>query len=169
MKAENWAFMIFYFNYRIVSNRKLFKAISPHNIMVKNIEAKQEGYSVEQIKSAFANNVRSSIKRGVHRPEYERAEIGIRNFKRKIMGFCGRSAVKSKGELVAILEGMQVVHSNEEAEKLITGLKRIGEIDYGVTGFHYLTFEQIKDERGNEVYIIEKRAAPPRSSYDDHL
>ncbi len=82
-------------------------------------------------------------------------QSGIKNFKRKVLGLCGGSTIKSIDELAIILSEMDIVSDKKDADKFIQKLykKESGSIDWNYNNF--LAFTPVKNEEGEKKCRIE--------------
>ncbi len=88
------------------------------------------------------------------RTDSEWQEIGARNLKRRLLGFCGRESAKSIDEFARIFMDLKIVESYSEGIKLAESLDG--------KSFHYgydsrIHFSRIKDEK-NFIKIEKKHA-----------
>lgn len=100
----------------------------------------------------FAEGAESSSPTEEYRTQSEWATRGLKNFKRRVLGLCGRESVKSLDELVGILTEMKVIDSAEKGNNLIEGLYG-KEANYG-NGI--LEFTKVQNKEGNEACRINR-------------
>ncbi|MEK6850839.1 MAG: hypothetical protein AABX85_04660 [Nanoarchaeota archaeon] len=80
---------------------------------------------------------------------------GAQNFKRKALGLCGRSTVKSLDEIAELLVETKIAKNLEEARgivpKIVEASKlREGAIHYNGIGF--MLFEEVKSDNSPQVH-----------------
>lgn len=96
------------------------------------------------------------------RLEQQIAHDGVKHFKRRALGLCGRSTTKTPDEMTRLLYETGVASSLEEAREILPFFGRksacyeVNVPDIMVT-FRYLLFNQIKDYSGNVSYKINFR------------
>jgi len=83
---------------------------------------------------------------------------GARVFKRKALGFCGKSSIKTLDEMAELLCKTNIVSSVQEGRKLVPSLKG-NRVPYVYTGMaldeRYIVFTEVKDSKGNEAIKVE--------------
>ena len=84
------------------------------------------------------------------------SQMGIKAFKRRVLGFCGTNTVKSLDELANIFVEMKATSNKNEALKLLpllTGRNLDYRTDILNTPY-YLNFERVSNNQGQEGYRI---------------
>ena len=100
-------------------------------------------------KTRFAEGANSSSSREEYKTPSEWTKIGLKNFKRRVLGLCGRESVKSLDELAGILTEMKVIDSPKDGPEFIEGL-------YGKKAEYAngtLEFTEVQNKKGSACKI----------------
>jgi|SRR3989344_5239439 len=103
-------------------------------------------------KARFAEGAKSTSLSKIYKTQREWEVRGLTNFKRRVLGFCGRQSVKSIDELARILTELKVIDSAEEGRQFIEGLYGT-DADYG-NGT--LKFTRVQNNNGQEACRINR-------------
>ncbi len=107
--------------------------------------------SAEQFQK-FAEGARSASKRTEFQTPEEWGILGLRQFKRRTLGFCGAESTKTLEVLAGVLSELHVTSSEDEGKEFIRGLygreARLG------SPWNYLTFERAINPPGVEACRI---------------
>ena len=81
---------------------------------------------------------------------------GAKRFKRKALGLCRRSVVRSLDEIAQLLHKTRMVSSVEEGRKITPDIFNVNEvIRYGsYLNSSFLTFDKVQNAKGKEAYKI---------------
>lgn len=110
---------------------------------------------------AFMGASRKAMKDGVYMSEEERADweermikSGVQNFKRRILGLCGREAYKTLDELARTLYDVGAVPGIEEGRELVPQLAKIRWIEYGARDGGKLIIREAKTLTRKSIYLV---------------
>ena len=87
--------------------------------------------------------------------EYAKTMDGVKRFKRRLLGFCGKESVKSLDKIAQALVDIGVSSTTTEAETIAQ--KLVGtHLTYGDKdlGNYCLTIDPVKDSSGNQLYKV---------------
>ncbi len=84
------------------------------------------------------------------------SENGARRFKRRALGLCGRSALKSLDEIAGLLVKTGIASSLSEGREIVPNIVRAGHMPFGVSigSTKTLSFDEIKNKEGDVKYRI---------------
>jgi hypothetical protein len=87
--------------------------------------------------------------------EYAKTMDGVKRFKRRLLGFCGKESVKSLDKIAQALVDIGVSSTTTEAETIAQKLVGIP-LTYSNKdlGNHCLTMVPVKDSSGNQLYRL---------------
>ncbi len=106
----------------------------------------------DEYKTSFAKGAKALAQKDVYKNQYEWTQIGLKNFKRRVLGFCGRETEKSLEELTEILMELKIVNSPKEGQKFVKGLHD----SYITYGNGSLYFENVQSKEGKCCRIKRK-------------
>lgn len=85
---------------------------------------------------------------------------GAQKFKRKALGICGNTCIKSLDQISALFLETGIASSLDEARELVPKVTRANELGYessrggSVFGISYLKFREVKGPKGDTKYQI---------------
>ena len=98
---------------------------------------------------------------GRYRTEEEQLEYlsenGAQNFKRRALGFCGRTSIKSLDEVTRILVDTGLVSTIAEARQTVPKIVQANKLHTHAInrgGLRYMGFDEVKDQTGDTKYRI---------------
>ena len=91
----------------------------------------------------------------VEEEDYKRMQVasGLKNFKRRTMGLCGRSTTKTLDELSKVLMDIKMAKSPQEGRELVYRLDGKSLLSY-YCDVGPINIRKVKDAKGNEAYRV---------------
>lgn len=89
---------------------------------------------------------------------------GTKNIKRRLLGLCGTSAIKSLEEITQVLSHFEIVENIEESKSLIEDLlneRLVYQMNPILGGYTYLHIEKVSDLRNITLYRVSTRRYKP--------
>ena len=107
--------------------------------------------------------VRAGRLDGIYRTDEENlkflSESGAQIFKRRSLGLCGHSSVKSLDEVSGILVEIGIASSVSEGRELVPKIAQASKLHQQIRrgGMKYLTFNEVRNERNTGYRITAER------------
>jgi len=109
--------------------------------------------SRDHLLQLFAKAKESQIKnKGDYRIQEDWEKNGVKTFKRKVLGLCGRTCIKSLDGIAQTLYETGIASSLNEGKEIAPSLSGHS-FYYG--GSHFLKFDKVVNSKDEEAYRIE--------------
>ena len=85
------------------------------------------------------------------------SEIGAQTFKRKALGFCGHTSIKSLDEIAELFVETKIATSLDEAKALVPKVVSTNKLhSHAINrgGLRYMAFDEVKSPAGDTKYRI---------------
>lgn len=114
----------------------------------------------DDIQAGFAKGARSFSTDSVYKNQIDWADRGVKLFKRRVLGLCGKRKILSLDELARILMELNIVDSIKDGKTFVGGLYVRERVSYGTPRFYtrFLEFKRVYDNKGTEFCEIKKES-----------
>lgn len=130
----------------------------------KQVVFRKDEYKTESEWRKLENEARRANESSELEFQQERKWNGVKQFKRRVLGFCGNSSVKSIDELADVVQSLKIADSRNEAIALVSALPE-KDLRYG--RYDIIRLTKVRNAGGNPGYKVE-RIFDAETYYKDH-